>query len=198
MHSDHFGYSNVRKALKMDIPVYMHKSNKLKRKSSGSGGKVKAQAPMQKLTQDERKKINWVESDFTIEGAFNDYHLTLTGKVPHNVDNYGIYLDIQNKLKDNKTEIFFLTDAGNYIQWIDEMWEAIHAMDCDYYFLETNYCKYRLNSIREAIRRKGGYDRYKRSINEHLSKQQTYKFYHENKKAESKLIQLHQSAEVYR
>jgi hypothetical protein len=199
-HSDHWGTSHIKKALKLGIPVYMHKTNR-RRKFNASGSK-KSNNPVQELSADEKKLINWIEYGFKFEGVVNKYSITLTGMVPHNVPNFGLHIDIITLTETYK--VFHLTDAGQYMQKDDngKFTIPIVAPDKDYYFLETNYCKYRIAEVIEHLP-PGAYNRFARSRSEHLSKQQTLDFYNKQKYdfkstgKRSKLETLHHSAAVY-
>lgn len=181
-HSDHCNGAVIKVCVRLGIPVYVHKRNRLRKKMN----------PLHKIKVNDRdlwEEINWYEDGYTFENDTKSYHIILTEEVPHNVPNHGIHLWITDKETNETTKVFYCTDMGDLL--------GVTAPKYDYYFLEANYDAYKLREIRQNLRLRKQYDRFARSVNEHFSKQQCRKFYYANKGEHSQLITLHKSENAY-
>ncbi len=180
-HSDHVQVTILRRLLELGVPVYTSQKNKLRRSKN----------PLYTIKTGNRElwdKIVFIDDEFSFDDGYNVYDVKLTDIVPHNVPNFGLHITISNPTDTFK--VFYCTDMGDLL--------GVVAKDYDYYFIEANYCQKRLKELEHFARKKKRFNRYKRSREEHFSKQQCMKFFNANRGENSKLIKLHMSESAYR
>lgn len=106
------------------------------------------------------------------------------GRLYHDVPNCFIRIHISENIK-----IFHATDSSTL--------EGITAKGYSHFFIEHNYDE---DTVWDIIREKesrGEYAHQRGSINSHLSRQQAQDFFYANRKADSVLIPLHESKELF-
>lgn len=183
-HSDHWKNAIIQNFIDVGIPVFSHEGCRLAK------GNAKHITKMDKAT---RKAITYVPSDgeFTFEGMFETYNIKLHPLV-HDVPNVGLEIEIVDNATGEITRVAYATDTGNL--------RRFRPAPCHYNFIETNYCKYVIEFIREQ-RTQGKFDRYARSYTTHMAKQDTaiwWNKYYQGKIPGAVLIQMHMSNETYK
>lgn len=170
-HGDHIQERTIKWLLDSGVPCYMKSSNK-------RWFKVK-------FGVDYCNLMIWVKEDtFCVSTLFDIFDVKLT-KTEHDVPNYAMNIIMNDDLK-----IFYATDL--------EDCEHLEAYNYHYYFIEANYCMYKLERLSIIADKKGVYNRYKRSGRTHLSKQQAYEWVNKQKGVNFiKTIPLHKSNETY-
>lgn len=101
-----------------------------------------------------------------------------------------LYHDVPNfgwRIFENQEKIIHITDTHTL--------EGISAPGYDLYAIEQNYCEDLVQQEIDAAQAEGRYTRAFNSMNSHLSRQQTIQWIEENRKAGSRVVELHQSSE---
>ena len=115
-----------------------------------------------------------------IGNVYNYQHFEIEPiKLYHDVPNCGYRI-----FKDKK-KILHATDTGHL--------EGIAAKEYDLYAIESNFDEEKADEAIKEAERAGIYCHANRSTTTHLSHQQCFDFYEENKGENSKLIKLHKS-----
>lgn len=175
-HTDHWKKSAVNFLLNNGVRVIAHKLNK---------------SWFQKNYKrwQEIEYVNYGGFDFT-DGIFKTE--VKLNKVPHNVPNVALHINIRSIMKDdeaNEFNIFHATDCGNL--------NGILAKNYEIYAIETNYTLRRLNILEANAIADGKFNRFKRVKRDHLEDKQAFKFLSENKGDRYlKFIRLHQSPQT--
>ncbi len=172
LHKDHITDTAVRYLAKNNVKFLTHYRNKKKRKGN----------PLY-TNKDKIEDITYIEDEHEFEDVLGySYTLKLGIALVHNAHNFSLHIHY------NDLKIFYMTDGGTL--------KNEEALNYDYYFIENNYKKKKIYSIINNLP-PGAYNRYGRSLREHLSKEQADKFYRENSKENSKYIRLHMSSKAY-
>lgn len=171
LHKDHITDPAVKYLAKNNVKFLTHYKNKRRRKNN----------PL--ATNKDKIDLTYIEDEYEFKDIMNfTYTLKLGIGLVHNVPNFSLHIFYKD------LKIFYMTDGGTLKN------EA--APNYDYYFIENNYRKRKIYAIIEDLE-PGQYNRYSRSLEEHLSKEQADKFYMENGKSDSKHIRLHMSNKAY-